>query len=285
MKLDFSTAAGIRDVIAAKNEARLRETHFDEITLGAIIELACTDVSWEMRTAPTWKVWYTTLCSRFHDLDLATRALRASSRNSSLAVPRRDIPVEIHCLRAREDFEGNGWIAFQENFVKRAQACGFSRDFAYALAGAFVEIAENVPDHSAARGTPMAPALIGYHIVPNEVHFAVGDIGRGAFESLRENSRWDGLENSRQALEAILWSHATRKADHEQGGGFNQVWKSFLDRNGTVAVHSGDAYARALVITGARQQNTGFRAFLPGFRVCASCVLKGLPGETGLKSS
>jgi hypothetical protein len=130
----------------------------------------------------------------------------------------------------------------------------------------------------------MSLGWVGYNIVAGEVHFAVADIGRGCLASLRENPRWDGLENSRQALEAILWNHGTRKVDSAAGGGFKQVWKSILDRNGTVALQSGDGYAKALVITGAREQRTGFRNFLPGFRFSASCSLKGLPTETGINS-
>jgi hypothetical protein len=187
----------------------------------------------------------------------------------------------MHGFSCREDLNGD-WGNVQENFVKRAQECGFECDFAYALTAAFDEMVQNVWDHSAARGDPMAPAVMGYHVNSGEVHFAVGDIGRGALTTLHENPRWSLLPSSTAALEAILRDNATRKASEPTGGGFRQVWKSFLDRGGTVFLSSGDGYARGFN-DGSRTLESGFLRGSPGFRFSASCSLRGTPAEKPLK--
>jgi hypothetical protein len=283
MKLDFSTAAQLRDLVAKGEVDRLRTLTFEEITLGAVMEIACTNAAWGAREEVLWETCYKSLRRKFAPLEEAQNALDLAFKRDLFRIPRKDVAYEIHCLTRKEDFDGKDWISFQENFVKRAQGCGFERQFVYGLVGAFNEIAQNIADHSSPEGQPMSLGWVGYNIVAGEVHFAVADIGRGCLASLRENPRWDGLENSRQALETILWNHGTRKIDSATGGGFKQVWKSILDRNGTVALQSGDGYAEALVITGAREQRTGFRNPLSGFRFSASCSLKGLPIEAGIK--
>jgi hypothetical protein len=189
--------------------------------------------------------------------------------------------MEMHGFSSRNDLS-DSWNNVQENFVKSAQACGFERDFAYALTAAFDEMVQNVWDHSAARGDPMAPAVMGYYVTPGEVHFAVGDIGRGALATLHENPLWSQIPSSTAALEAILRDNATRKASEPTGGGFRQVWKSFLDRGGTVILSSGDGYARGFN-DGSRTVESGFLRGAPGFRFSASSFLRGMPTEKPLK--
>lgn len=281
MILNFSNAAKIRDLIKASDVERIEGLCIEGVTLGAVIELCCTDLDRAIRIDPLWQKFYSELCERFGCLDAARIQIQNAGQRLPLKVNRQDTPVELHAVALKEDFEGHDWIAFQENFVKRLQSCGFERKYAFALAAAFTEMAQNIADHSASAEQPMAFGIVGYHVVAGEAHFAVGDVGRGALASLHENPRWDGLENHSQALEQILWHHATRKPAYAEGGGFNQVWKSFLDRNGILSVHSGDGYVEARV-AGAREQKIGFTAFLPGVRVCASCFLKNPPHEAVL---
>jgi hypothetical protein len=281
MMIDSANAAMLRDIFDAQDTDRLETLNVDALSLGALVELTCTDAS--LRPNGIWNSFYSALRREFPVLDATATAFHGASAGQAPQIERVDAPVEIHSVATTNNFQDQAWITFQENFVRRLRSCGFEKNFSFALAGAFNELAENIADHSAAADQSMAAGVIGYHIMPGEAHFAVGDIGRGALESLRENPRWDGLENCTQALEAILWSHATRKQTSPQGGGFNQVWKSFLDRNGTLMIHSGDGYARALVTSDGREQIAGFRSFLRGFRVFGSCFLRGTPEEKALE--
>ena len=281
MIIDCLNAARTRDFVDPGCDRRLSDLQVQGITLGGAIELACAGSSWPQRDHPAWHSWLTQLTFDHPHLQLAERAMSAAIRRDPLTAVRADVDVEMHGFSSRDDL-GDNWDNVQENFVKRAQACGFGRDFAYALTAAFEEMVGNVWDHSAPRGDPMAPALLGYHVIPGEVHFAVGDIGRGALVSLHDNPRWSSLPTSTAALEAILRDNATRKASEPTGGGFRQVWKSFLDRGGTVFLSSGDGYARGFN-DGARTLESGFLRGSPGFRFSASCFLRGVPGEKPLK--
>ncbi len=174
------------------------------------------------------------------------------------------------------------WSEFQQGFVRTAKSFGFEPGFALALSAAFGEIAENVPDHSAPTDCEMAAAIVGYFIAPGELHFAVGDLGRGVLASLRENPLWASLKDSRNAILATLEQSATRKAEHQEGTGFKLALKSFVDRNGILAVSSGDAVARVGRDKDGRHVVSGFAPWLNGTCVAASCFMKGTPTERAI---
>jgi len=174
------------------------------------------------------------------------------------------------------------WTNFQQSFVDRLKEHGFQPGFAIALSAAFGEIAENAPDHSAEGNAEMAPTMIGYFVTEGEVHFAVSDIGRGVLDSLRENPRWRNLNNSREAILATLEKAATRKAEHLEGGGFKLALKSYVDRNGTLAIASGDGIAHAGADAQGRHVDCGFAPWFSGTRVAGSCFTKGLPKERAI---
>jgi hypothetical protein len=246
-----------------------------------MIELACTGAAWVGRDDPSWRSWFTDLCGVNPYLKRAERALERALRGEPLIALAADVEAEIHGFSSQSELD-NDWNTVQENFVRRLQACGFPKDFAYALVAALNEMAQNVWDHSAPRDKPMAAGLVGYYVLPGEAHFAVGDIGRGALASLQENPRWQDLPHSTAALEAILRDNATRKASEAMGGGFRQVWKSFLDRGGIVLLSSGDGYAKGFN-DGSRTLESGFLSEAPGFRFCASCALNRMPVEKIVK--
>jgi len=282
MLIDSTVAAAIRDVVDVEDHRATKLLNYDGITLAALIEVVCSHES--LLNNEQWAAAYQALNEKFPLLRAVQVAFDSACNGKPASINRTDVPLEIHAVAKRDDFRDNRWITFQENFVRRLIAAGFQRNFSYALTGAFNELAENIPDHSASVDEGMAPGVIGYHVETGEAHFAIGDIGRGALASLQENPRWDGLENCTQALEAILWNGASRKPAYSDGGGFRQVWKSFLDRNGTLIVHSGDGYVRAAVNEAGREQVAGFTAPLKGFRVFGSCFLTGTPTEKTLKA-
>jgi hypothetical protein len=279
--LDFLNAARTRDFVDPACGSKLSDLDIEGITLGGIIELACAGTAWVGRDDPSWRSWFTDLCGLNQYLKRAERALERALRGEPLIALAADVEVEIHGFSSKSDM-GNDWDTVQENFVRRLQTCGFPKTFAYALVAALNEMVQNVWDHSAAHGEPMAAGVVAYYILPGEAHFAVGDLGRGALASLRENPRWRDLPHSTAALEAIVNDNATRKASEATGGGFQQVWKSFLDRGGMFLLSSGHGYAKGFY-DGSRTLESGFLSEAPGFRFCASCALNGMPSEIILK--
>lgn len=185
----------------------------------------------------------------------------------------------VSAVARKSAFLDSAWIEFQRMFVERLKRCGFQPGFANALCAAFVEIAENVPDHSAERDAEMAAALVGYFVAPGEVHFAVGDVGRGVLASLHENPRWAGLRNSRQAIVATLEQGATRKPEHPEGTGLRLALKSFVDRNGILSISSGDGTAHVGRDGNGRCLTSGFSHWLRGTCVAGSCLTHGMPTE------
>jgi hypothetical protein len=279
--LDFINAARTRDFADPTCGSKLGNLEVEGVTLGGLIELACSGAAWSSRDDPSWRSWFSDLCGASPYLKRAERALARALRGEALIALAADVEVEIHGFSSKSDLD-NDWNTVQENFVRRLQVCGFPKTFAYALNAALDEMVQNVWDHSGAPGGPMAAGLVAYYVLPEEAHFAVGDVGRGALASLRENPRWLQLSHSTAALEAILKDNATRKASEATGGGFRQVWKSFLDRGGMVLLSSGDGYARGFN-DGTRTLESGFLSDAPGFRFCASCALNRMPDEKILK--
>jgi hypothetical protein len=93
-----------------------------------------------------------------------------------------DDPLVLTGINHPAAFASQGWQEYKEAFVRRLQSAEFPRDFAYAISASFAEMVENVPDHSLSTPGTMAPSLIWYWIIPEEVHFSVADLGRGLFE-------------------------------------------------------------------------------------------------------
>jgi hypothetical protein len=110
------------------------------------------------------------------------------------------------------------------------------------------------------------------------------DLGRGILESLRENPRWKGLSNSREAIIATLEQGATRQTFHASGGGFRQAIKSLVDRNGLMRVGSGDGIATVESTAQGRQVTGELAPWLPGTRVALSFSIAGKPKETLISS-
>ncbi len=279
--VDFQNAARTRDFVDPTCASKLSDLEIEGVTLGGAVELACTGASWIDRDNAAWKSWFSDLCATNPYAKRAERALARAVNGEPLVALSADVEVEIHGFSSKADL-GNDWHTVLSNFVRRLQASKFPTNFAHALSAALDEMVQNVWDHSAERDAPMAPALVGYHVVPGEAHFAVGDLGRGALASLQENVHWRTLPNSTAALEAILKDNATRKASEETGGGFRQVWKSFLDRGGMILLSSGDGFAKGFN-NGSRILESGFVRKAPGFRFSASCTLNKPPAEIILK--
>lgn len=281
--LDCDNVSKLRQAVAEKDFRSLSNMPFTEISIGALVELCCANYIWKEHEDQTGMSAFNRIAEAIPMVQTGYKQLRTAVNDPQHSqIQPTSATFAIRTVSRKEAFADRSWSEFQQGFAAVVKSAGFQAGFAVALSAAFAEIVENVPDHSASGADKMAAAMIGYFATPGELHFAVGDIGRGVLSSLRENPRWATLENSRSAIHATLLQAATRKVQHTEGAGFKLMLKSFVDRNGILAVSSGDATARVGCDAQGRQMVSGFAPWLSGTRVAATCFVQGTPAETAL---
>jgi hypothetical protein len=280
--LDCNNVVKIRRAVALQDVDALRSVEFGGISIGAIIELCCAKHQWRTEDSRCGLEIFQRLALRFPALTSCWSHLDRVINDSRSQFPIYSGNFAVCGIGQKQAFTDRRWSEFQQVFVNRLKLSGFDAGFACALSAAFGEIAENVPDHSNYGETEMAPALIGYFVLPGEVHFAVGDTGRGVLSSLRENPRWSGLVNSRDAILETLEHAATRKQEHPEGGGLKLAMKSFVDRNGILTMSSGDATAHVSRDSKGRHTIYAVAPAVAGTCVSASCFSRGMPEEKSI---
>lgn len=280
--LDCNNVVKIRRAVAQQDVDALRTVEFGGISIGASIELCCANHQWRIEGSTCGLEFFQRLAPKFPALASCWSQLDRviNEPRSRFSVCTGDFTV---CgIGQKQAFTDRKWSEFQQEFVNRLKLSGFDAGFACALSAAFGEIAENVPDHSNYGETEMAPALIGYLVLSGEVHFAVGDTGRGVLSSLRENPRWSGLVNSRDAILETLEHAATRRQEHPEGGGLKLALKSFVDHNGILTMSSGDATAHVSRDSKGRNTIYAVAPAVAGTCVSASCFSRGMPKEKSI---
>jgi hypothetical protein len=279
--LDSEAVALVRDLLVKSDLRTLETASFEGVTLAAALELVCTCFTSELNGDQAEAL------RRFTELsEVIPRCLRlmnAMCHNSEefRFVPSDD-PLVLAGINHPAAFASQGWQEYKEAFVRRLQSAEFPRDFAYAISASFAEMVENVPDHSLSTPGTMAPSLIGYWIIPKEVHFSVADLGRGLLNSLLENPAWAHLRASREAIMATLTQGATRRTDQTSGSGFKTALKGFVDHNGIMFVRSGEVTAKIFATGTGRQLSVRPCSSLLGVQVSASCRLNGRTVERAL---
>ena len=186
--------------------------------------------------------------------------------------------LEFFPIRGRLWADAKIYHPFKSRFRKAAKQAGFGNK-ADALAGALGEMADNVAQHSGSDSACPAVGIIGYYICDGHVAFSIADLGRGALQSLKENPKWDQLQNSKDALLAIIQQHASRRPYGGDGEGFKEVFRSLANLNGLIELFSGDGRIRITSTPSGRQATPQFTGLLSGFQITVNCSLAGDPGE------
>lgn len=136
-----------------------------------------------------------------------------------------------------------------QEFVRAAVPPYLPEAFLRPHAGCLSEMITNVRDHSAQLAR-CEGALVGFHITPSTLHYAVADMGRGVRKSLADNPRWDGLDDDVDALRATLVDHASRRISQGEGEGFKTVIRSLVAQSGAMRLQSGEGIATACLRDG-----------------------------------
>lgn len=273
MLLDSECIGDLRDLAAGDDFSKVGTLSISQVTIGAVVELACMRAALHERSRSIIDGWATS----FPALDLAFRTLDHGvlPHTASMWSPRS---VDFFPLRGSGWSEARNYHPFEARFRSAAIEAGFGAR-ADGLAGFLFEMADNVAQHSGSSSSQPSPGLIGYCVHPGHVAFAVGDLGRGVLASLKENPLWTDLQNSKEALVAVLEKHASRRPSLGDGEGFKQVFRSLADLNGLVTLASGDGRLRLRHSADGRKAIPEFSSAFPGLQLSVNCSLSGEPRE------
>jgi hypothetical protein len=266
MPIDSEMLATLRDLTAENNLSDILSLSQTGYSIGAIVELACV----HQRCTPavqavlnTWAKSSPTLGEAFvvfENKKYPSRTSMWSARN-----------LEFFPIAGRNWADPIKYHPFESRFCKAAKEAGFG-GMADALTGALFEMADNVVQHSGA-GSTDARGLIGYYVCDGHVAFAVGDSGRGVLASLKENPAWAMLSDSKASLLAIVQKSASRRIGLGEGEGFKQMFRSLVDLNGLVEMHSYDGCIKLMQTPTGREAVSQFIGTWPGFQLSVNCSL------------
>ena len=285
MILDCPNAEALSQVALDDGWARVAELEFSGATVSGIVELgrtafhggasACVAAERCLARVPEagqiLRSVFTMLRGNFE----ATRP-----QAHLFSAPER----ELWLVRGSSSVESKEFSLFVQRFRRSLEQAGFGLRFPYALSQALTEMTENVVRHSASSGSTPALGLVGFHVVREEMNYVVADLGRGALGSLSENPKWAHLKTESDALVAAAKRGATRLPQHTEGDGFRLAFQAFLDRQGIIAMRSGDGLARIQGNENGREAEMSNTAPVPGLRVSAWCGLNGQTKEIRIQA-
>jgi hypothetical protein len=148
--------------------------------------------------------------------------------------------VEFYRLRTPDDCINQQYQLFRERFVRSLRSAGFPKELAYALAGAFSEMIDNIIQHSEDTSDEYS-GLVGYSVAEKYMAFGVVDVGRGVLASLSTSPKWRHLGTAREALRSAVCESASRRLGKPKGEGFRTVFRSMVDRNAMLRFRTDDA--------------------------------------------
>lgn len=273
MRLDAPFLVELRELVSNDAISQLADFSFSELTIGAVVELACVRASANGRLRSVFDQWAESsevLNDAFQVLEQGTLPSRAD-----MWAARK---VDFFPVRGTRWSDDRNYHPFESRFRKAAKEAGFG-DKADSLTGALFEMADNIAQHSGPSSITPCPGLIGYYAHDGHVAFAVGDSGRGVLASLKTNPAWAQLPNSKEALVAIIENQASRRANLGHGEGFKQVFRSLADLNGLVFLCSMEGRLRLHQSPTGRQATAEFTGAFPGVQLSVNCSLNGMPQE------
>ena len=193
--------------------------------------------------------------------------LRSNGRSEPPSISHEPRELEFVVVRDEPDLLSD---PVQMMFMRVTQAtkqAGFSVQTANEFQGAFAEMIANAIEHS---NSPI-PIVVGYHIRPNIASFVVADVGRGVYDSLRENPDHQDVANHAEAIRRALQDGVSRYRE-PRGNGFRPIFRAMMNNWGVLRFRSGKG---CLTMDGtgltANQGVQHYPPDLPGFQVAVSC--------------
>ena len=232
------------------------------MTLGACVEAACWGAAGDddlRALLQRWAVLVPNLCT----------ALSALTTGADLPCPDDHDAPDVELMRCPTRAElvdhqvGLEWRYFLDRFRRSltTKLC-LPGPKARGITAALNEMVDNVVDHAGLGDSPVG--VVAYEVSDEHFGLAVGDLGRGALASLRENVAHAALSTDAEALLSAVTRGASRRVGI-QGKGFSDLVRALADLEGSLSFRSGSA---RLGIDG---RGTNSRAIVPS----NSPILKG----------
>lgn len=160
-----------------------------------------------------------------------------------------------------------GLLSFVQRMQRTLKASGGSPGFSRAVAGAFIEMAANISEHS----MTSKPGMVGYEIANDRITCCFADLGVGVLESLRLNPKYQPLQTSAQALDEALKEGVSRFSEPGHGYGFSDLLRAITEQWGMARLRTGQAKLTLDRTTEHRTKTTGFCPDLPGLQIVFTC--------------
>ena len=163
--------------------------------------------------------------------------------------------------------DGVALLPFVQRMQRILNASGFDSDFSRAVAGAFIEMAGNINEHS----LTSKPGMVGYEIVNGRITCCFADLGVGVLQSLRLNPKYSALQTSAQALDEAMKTGVSRFTDSGRGYGFADLLRAITEQWGLARLRTGQAKVVLDRTTESRTKIAGYCPDLPGLQIVFSC--------------
>jgi hypothetical protein len=192
--------------------------------------------------------------------------------------------LEAFVIRRLADVQSDEWVLFRARFAESA-AGGKKGDLFKGVSSVLAEMGDNVAWHAPKIRGGECFGIAAYHVNERIACFSVADDGRGFLASLRSNPKWQKLRTERDALEAVLFEHATSRAGENEGGGFKVLYNKLLSVNGSVLIRSGSCTARIASTVEAHKVVFRESETILGAQVTVIVAKKGEPIELPIEES
>ena len=143
--------------------------------------------------------------------------------------------LEAFGIRRLADVKSDEWVLFRARFAESA-AAGKKGDTFKGVSSVLAEMGDNMAWHAPVIRDQGCFGIAAYHVNERMACFSVADDGRGFLSSLRTNPQWEHLQTERQALEAVLFRHATSRVKEETGAGFIVLYNKLLSLNSSILI-------------------------------------------------
>jgi len=131
-----------------------------------------------------------------------------------------------------------GWTAFVKRAEVTARGIGIAGHVAAAIAGAILELADNVMQHSEAPTTGIA----AFSRLNGHFEYVVADSGIGMLRSLRRAPEFESLRDDLEALPLAITSGVSRRGRGSGFGyGYRQIFAPLRAASGSIRLRSGRA--------------------------------------------
>lgn len=193
--------------------------------------------------------------------------LRVEGESERPTIDHKPREVEFVTVKDEEELLSEPIQMLAMRITQGMKQAGFSVKTANEFQGACFEMLANAIEHS---NSPI-PTLVAYHIRPNLASFVVADVGRGVFESLRENPDHQDVADHCEALRRAVKEKVSRHRE-ARGNGFRPVFKALAENWGVLRFRSRKG-CRTLDGMGVTEdQGTNhYPPELPGFQVSVTC--------------